>query len=195
MSDVWTQLDTIDHPIGDGGRSWYPFDVRSEVRDAVAALPDPVAAISAQLAQESRPEWVLMLLVLLAHQDDPEVDDLLVSALGTPALRPASIYLLGAIGTRGWPRRERNVEALLAALRPWLGDEQTYADPVHGEVLRVGDLALAAYVRIAGPQRFDRLAALDPDRPITAELIGMELARFTPTQRTALLADVDRLRC
>lgn len=30
------------------------------------------------------------------------------------------------------------------------------------------------------------------NRPITADLIGMELARFTQTQRTALLADLER---
>lgn len=192
MSDIWTRLRAIDPPIGDGGRSWYPFDLRSEVRDAVADLPDPVAEVVARLADEPEPLWRLTLLVLLAHQEDSRVDEYLIAALDDSGLRPGALYLLGAIGTRGWPHRDRDTDMLLAAIRPWLTDEQAHVDPVHQDLLVAADLALAAFIRIAGPENFPSLRTLDPGRPMTAELIGLELPRFTPTQRAALLDAVDR---
>lgn len=193
MSDLWNGLRAIDPPVGEGGRDWFPYMLRSEVRDAIANLPDPVAALSERLEHERDPVWREVLLFGLAGQDDPRVDPILIGALDDPALRPRALYLLGAIGTRGWPKRERDTPALLGAIRPYIDDLTPYRDPILGERLITADLAEAAFVRIAGPDAFPAVGGLsDAVQPLAGEFVGMALPHFSDEQRAALAAEIQR---
>ena len=184
---------SIEAPLGEGGRGWYPYMVRSEISDAVAELDDPVARLSEWLQAEQDPVWREVVLFLLAAQDDERVDGILVHALEDARLRPRALYLLGAIGTRGWPKRARDTAALLRAIRPWTPDETTYVDPVHEERLVVGDLAKAAFIRLAGPEHFPALErAANPRQPFPVEHVGMSLPHFEPEDRAALQSEIER---
>lgn len=184
---------SIDAPLGEGGRGWYPYMVRSEISDAAARLDDPVARLAEWLHVERDPLWREVVLFLLAAQDDDRVDGLLIESLDDPQLRPRALYLLGAIGTRGWPKRERDIAALLRAVRPWTTDTAVYVDRVHEDELVVGDLAKAAFIRIAGPEHFPSLArAVNPHQPFPVEHVGMALAHFEPADREALQAEIER---
>ena len=182
----WESLRTSWPPVSDGDRSWRPFEVRSEIEAAIASLPDPTSALASEITIATDPQWRLTLLVLLALQDDPRVDQILRERLSEERDRAPAAYLIGVIGTRGWPRRTRDVPSLVRPLQALFDDESEWNDPVHGEALAVCDIALAAVVRMVGPDRFPWLAAIDDDRPETSKLIGLELARFTPEQRSAL---------
>lgn len=183
---------SIEAPLGEGGRGWYPYMVRSEISDAVARLDDPVARLAEWLDVERDSLWREVVLFLLAAQDDARVDGILVDALEDPQLRPRALYLLGAIGTRGWPKRERDTPALLRAIRPWTTDAAVYVDPVYEEQLVVGDLAKAAFIRLAGPEHFPALEqAANPRQPFPVEHVGMALPHFDPADRDALQAEID----
>jgi hypothetical protein len=193
MSEVWDGLHVIDPPVGEGGRDWFPYMLHSGVRDAIANLPDPVAELAECLEHERDPLWREVALFGLASQDDPRVDPLLINALEDPSLRPRALYLLGAIGTRGWPKRPRDTRALLAAIRPYITDLTAYRDPILGEELITADLAEAAFVRIAGPEAFPSVQNLSEDvQPLAGEYVGMALPHFSEHQRAALAADIER---
>jgi hypothetical protein len=186
-------IKSVDAPLGEGGRSWYPYMVRSEISDAVAGFDDPVALLAQWLETERDPLWCEVVLFLLAAQDDARVDAILVDALADPRLRPRALYLIGAIGTRGWPKRDRDVPALLRAVRPWTSDATTYVDPVHEEDVVVGDLAKAAFIRLAGPERFPALErAANPRQPFPVEHVGMAIAHYDDQARDELQAEIDR---
>jgi hypothetical protein len=190
--EAWRQIRAVEAPLGEGGRGWYPYMVRSGISDAVARLATPVETLSQWLASERDPLWREVILFLLAAQDDDRVDGILVDALGDPALRPRALYLIGVIGTRGWPKRERDTPSLLRAVLPWTTDATPYVDPVYGTTLETGDLAKAAYMRLAGPERFPALRRVaEEGEPLAVNFVGMEIAAFSPGQRVALQADID----
>jgi hypothetical protein len=193
VSGLWDGLRAIDPPVGEGGRGWYPYQLRSEVRDAIASLADPVAELAERLSHERDPVWREALLFGLAGQDDPRVDPILIDTLDDPALRPRALYLLGAIGTRGWPKRSRDTPALLLAIRPYITDLTPYRDAILGDRLVTADLAEAAFVRIAGPDAFPSVKGLsDAEHPLAADFVGMALPEFSAAQRAALAADIER---
>jgi hypothetical protein len=156
----WRAAHGVGEPLGAGERSWHPYEIRSEVLDASRRLPDPIPAYREILATEPDPYWRELALFLAASSDDPRADDLLVEALDDAALRPRALYLLGVAGTRGWPRRARDTGRILRAILPHIDDATRYTDVVHGTTVEVGDLARAAFARIAGPDRFPSLEAL-----------------------------------
>lgn len=181
MSDLWESVRGIDPPVGEGGRDWYPYQLRSEVRAVIAHLDDPVPELAGSLRTEPDPRWREVALFGLASQDDPRVDDILIGALGDVTLRPRALYLLGVIGTRGWPKRDRDTGKLLAAIRPWLTDLTPYRDLFLGEELITADLAVAASARIAGLPTEE-----------TGGFVGMELPHFTDEQRSTLTAEIQK---
>ena len=65
-----------------------------------------------------------------------------------------------------------------------LDDGGEFHDPWRDQSLHTQDLVIAAFVRIAGPERFD-LSALDRPR---AEMIGYEPAELDPASRSSLVA-------
>jgi hypothetical protein len=76
------------------------------------------------------------------------------SRRGDPVIGGLASYLVGRIGFKGYPARARVATPLLRALAPHLDDAATFDDPWYRKCYRVGDLALGAFVRIAGPDRF-----------------------------------------
>jgi len=129
----------------------------------------------------------LAFLHILGYRRDTAVDTALIGLLADPELRPLAAYLLGRAGFKGYPARARSVRATADALAHHLGDTSKFADPWTGESYQTQDLVLAAFIRVAGPERF-RIA--DPAR---AGMIGYELARFDAPTRASLLAQARQL--
>ena len=179
------RIHAVEEPIGEGGRDWYPYMIRPELRELGAGVPE----LAALLGEERDPSWREVLLFLLAAADDPRADDVLIEALDDPALRPRALYLLGAIGTRGWPKRDRDRDRLLRAILPWTEDHTSYRDPFLGEQVEVGDLAKAAFVRIAGPDEIAALRWLDEE---TARFIGMAVPTLSARDREHLDSEIRR---
>jgi hypothetical protein len=70
-------------------------------------------------------------------------------------VRPLAAYLLGRPGFKGYPARDRkSVAPLLRALAAYLDDAGRYDDPWYQHAYATGDLVLAAFVRLAGVDRF-----------------------------------------
>jgi hypothetical protein len=181
------ELSPADRPLGDGERGWHPYALRSEVTDMARRLANPLAAYRELLASEGDPYWREVLLFLTASSEDPRADVLLLDALKDPQLRPRALYLLGVAGTKGWPRRERDTAQILRAIVPHVDDSTPYEDVVHGTTVENGDFARAAFVRIAGPDRFPSLANL----PWTqADFIGLTVPELSPETRATLSAEI-----
>lgn len=183
----WRVAHGVDRPLGEGEKSWHPYEIRSEVCDAARRLADPLAAYRELLGIEQDPYWREVLLFLAAASDDPRADDLLIDALDEPQLRPRALYGLGVNGTKGWPRRDRDTARILRAILPHLDDPATYEDVVHGTTVEVGDFARAAFVRIAGPGRFPSLVTLPSTE---SEWIGLAVPDLSSEARRALSAEI-----
>jgi hypothetical protein len=186
-SAFWREARRVDRPIGESGRSWYPYELRSELRAAARKLGDPIESYRELLAREEDPVWREALLFLVAATDDPRADDVLVDALRDPALRPRALYLLGVVGTKGWPSRDRDVKKVLRAILPYVDDTVTYRDVYYGDEAEVGDLARGAFVRVAGPERFPAVRDLAKEK---ATWIGLALPALDARERAALSRDV-----
>jgi hypothetical protein len=124
----------------------------------------------------------LALLHVLGKRSDATVDAALIEALDDPELRPAAAYLLGRRGYKGYPAGERDLEAVRAALRPYLDDDRRFEDPFYRRTFHAQDFVLAAYARVTGPERF---GITDPVR---ADLIGYSLPDFGDAARADLRA-------
>ncbi|HEX8111744.1 MAG TPA: hypothetical protein VF516_28630 [Kofleriaceae bacterium] len=125
----------------------------------------------------------LAVLHVLGKRADAAVDAALVGLLDDPELCATAAYLLGAAGYREYPARARDTEAVLAALRRHVDDASRFVDPFHRKSFRTQDFVIAAYVRIAGPDRF---TLANPD------LVGHGLPAFTDAERAALLAQIGK---
>lgn len=123
----------------------------------------------------------LAVLHVLGKRADAGVDAALIGLLDDPELCATAAYLLGAAGYREYPARPRDTEAVRAALRRHVNDTSTFADPFHRKSFRTQDFAIAAYVRVAGPDAFTL------EKP---DLVGHGLPAFTDAERTALLAQI-----
>lgn len=165
--------------IGFGDKAYVPWELRRG--DDLARHADP--AVTRRLAEEAldpRGDRVyrLALLHVLGRRDDAAADDALVAALGDERLRATAAYLIGRAGFKGYPKRPRDVPRLLAALRPWLDDATGFEDPWYGQRFRTGDFVLAAFIRLAGPERFG---------PVD-EMIGYTLPHWRSDERARMLA-------
>jgi hypothetical protein len=191
-STFWTDAKATPDPIGEGGKSFHPYELRGDLRDRARGLEQPVATLESLLASETDPTWREVLLFLIASIDDPTADDALLRALERPELRPRALYLLGVIGTKGWPSRSRDVPRILTALASHVADRTPYRDVYYRDsTFQVGDFARAAYVRVAGVTSFPGVAQLDgdPDRQ-QAQFIGLALPLFSDADRTRLDAAI-----
>jgi hypothetical protein len=192
----WTAVRAVAQPIGEGGRGYFPYQLRGEILDQVRTLSHPLDVYRELLTTERDPVWREVLLFLIAHTDDPRADAMLIDALDAAGLRPRALYLLGAIGTKGWPSRDRDVPVILSAIERYLGDHTAYVD-VYWRALtfETADFARAAYIRVAGVERFPEVHGLAgfPDDP-SGRFIGMSLPTFTPEDRARLDAAIGRVR-
>jgi hypothetical protein len=178
------RADPID-AVGLGDTGYLPYVLRRGEPLTHSDEPAVTARLASAIADRSAPPTErLALLQVLGLRGDPSVDGALIDALADPALRPLAAYLLGRAGFKGYPRRARSTRAALAGLAAQLDDGGEFHDPWHDQSLHTQDLVVAAFIRIAGPERFD-LSALDRPR---AEMIGYELAALDPASRSSLVA-------
>jgi len=192
----WTAVRAVAQPIGEGGHGYYPYQLRGEIQDQVRTLSHPLDVYRELLATERDPMWREVLVFLIAMTPDPRADAMLIEALDAPGLRPRALYLLGVIGTKGWPSRPRDVPAIRAAVERFLDDHTPYVDIYERKLtFETADFARAAYIRLVGLDRFPEikdLAGLPDDPP--GRFIGMSLPTFTSADRARLDKAIARLR-
>lgn len=188
----WRDAKKVADPIGEGGKSFYPYQLRGEIWERARTLNHPLDAYQALLAQETDPTWREVLLFLVASTDDARADQVLLHALDRPELRARALYLLGAIGTKGWPSRNRDRPRILDALAKYVDDVTPYRDVYYRDsTFQVGDFAKAAFVRVAGVASFPVVATLDGDPDhLQAQFIGMALPVFSDHDRIQLSAAI-----
>ena len=165
--------------VGFGEKSYVPYE--PNVAHFLISFDDP-AVTRRLLAEIDGADRVhrLALLHVLGKRSDGTVDRALLATLENPELRATSAYLLGRPGFKGYPARERDVDAIRAALGRHLSDESTFEDPFYRRTFSTRDFVLAAFVRLTGPERF-RFA--DPG---LADTIGYDLPAFNMTTSTEL---------
>jgi hypothetical protein len=168
--------------VGFGEKAFTPYE--PNVARALIGADDPAITqrlLAEALAADDR-VLGLALLHVLGKRSDPTVDAALIEALRVPELRPTAAYLLGRRGYKGYPADGRDLDAVRGALRPYLDDDERFEDPFHRRSFRAGDFALAALVRLEGPERF---GITDPKR---GDLIGYALPALDDATRAQLLA-------
>ncbi|MCC6996747.1 MAG: hypothetical protein IT370_19195 [Deltaproteobacteria bacterium] len=166
--------------LGSGGKSTLPYVLRRG--DALAlAGPDGVARLMAESTDARLPRVArLVMLQIIGYSTDHNADAALIQALNAPVLRPLAAYLLGRARRWGYPERPRDRRAVLQALRPHLEDATSYDDPWRAsDPVTTGDLALAAFVAVAGPARFVETGV--------SESIGLGMPHFDAPLRAALV--------
>ena len=169
--------------VGFGEKAFLPY----ELRKGEGLVRSRDAAVTARLAAEAGDTtndrvFRLVMLQVMAYRDDPAVDPALASAVDDPVIGGLASYLVGRIGFKGYPARARAAAPLLRALAPHLDDAATFDDPWYQKRYRAGDLALGAFVRIAGPDGF-RFA--DPQ---DATYVGYTMLPPSDVERSTLLA-------
>lgn len=175
--------------VGPGEKGYLPY----ELLQGADLARDPDSAIVPRLATEAldpRNDVVFrfVMLQILGLRREAAVDDALVVALADPMLRPLAAYFLGRSGYKGYPQRDRKTtEPLLGALAAHLHDVGVYEDPWWHTRYATADLVLAAFVRIAGPDRF---AFVDPSERV---FLGYTF-RFPDAERAGLLGQAERWR-
>ncbi len=173
-----------DQAVGFGEKAYLPY-VANGAR-GLMNLDDP--AVTQRLVAELRGAGDrvtrLALLHVLGGRHDAGVDAALIALLDDATLRATAAYLLGAVNMKGHPTCPRDAAAaapILAALRRWVDDATPFEDPFYKRTFRTGDFALAAFVRVAGPERFTISRDL-------RDLIGFALPTFDAGARADLLA-------
>jgi len=142
--------------VGMGEKAYSPYEL-VEGEDLVRATEPEVVPRLAAEALDPRNDRVFrfVMLQILGLRREAAVDAALVNELADPLLRPLAAYFLGRPGYKGYPARDRNtVTPILRALAAYLQDAGVYQDPWYHNTRATADLALAAFVRIAGPQAF-----------------------------------------
>jgi hypothetical protein len=167
--------------VGFGGKSFMPY----ELAGGIGLVTSVDRRVTPRLLADARNPQVtrtarLALLHVMAFREDPDVDRALIACLDDPELRGLAAFLIGRIGFKGYPKRERDTPALLAALGAHLDDAGMTADPWYRKSFRISDFVLGAVIRLVGPERF-RFGA-----PDLAEFVGWELPRWNDAERTSL---------
>ena len=174
--------------VGFGEKAYLPYEL-VKGRALVDSLePGIVPRLSAEaLDGHNDRVFRLVMLQILGLRSEAAVDTTLVAALADPALRPLAAYLLGRPGFKGYPPRDRKfVAPLLRALVAHFDDAGRYDDPWYEHAYATGDLVLAAFVRLAGIDRF--VFANPEDR----DFLGYTL-HFPDAERIGLRAQAKRI--
>lgn len=163
------------------GKAWLPYD--RVLGDDLAHSDDPdvtARLIAEALHENNERTFRLAMLQFLGWRSDAGADDALILALSDPVLRALAAFLLGRIGYRGYPQRDRPSRRILTALKPHLDDDRPYRDPWYDETWLTSDFVIAAFVRVAG---VDRFRFVDDGNK---NWIGMELPSFHAAERDNL---------
>jgi hypothetical protein len=169
---------------GYGEKVYRPYEPNTG--ESLIGSDDP--AVTAQLLAEaqgrSHRAYRLAVVHLLGMRARPDIDSALISLLGDFDLRATAAYLLGRAGFKGYPTRQRDEAAVVAALRQHLDDTSTFDDPFYRRTFRTQDFVLGALVRLLGPERFKT------SDPRVEDQIGYALPWWSDAIRTELLAQV-----
>jgi hypothetical protein len=169
------------------GKAWLPYYLHLAEDLAYSDNPQVTVRLAAEAADQNNARvFRLAMVQLLGWRRDASADDALIVALSDPTLRPLASFLLGRIGYKGYPLRDRPARRILTALKPHLDDDSAYLDPWYDETYRTGDLVIAAFVRVAGVDRFRFL-----DEEKHKNWIGMELPSFDAAERDNLRAQCE----
>lgn len=170
--------------IGYGEKVYRPYEPNTG--ESLIGSDDP--AVTARLLAEARSggdrAYRLAVVHLLGMRAGGGVDDALISLLGAPDLRATAAYLLGRAGFKGYPTRQRDEAAIVAALRQHLDDTSTFDDPFYRRTFRTQDFVLGALVRLLGPERFKT------SDPRVEDQIGYALPWWSDAARAELLTEI-----
>lgn len=165
-----------------GGKAWLPYHLYLAEDLAYSDNPQVTVRLSAEAADENNVRaFRLAMVQFLGWRRSPDADDALILSLADPMLRPLAAFLLGRIGYKAYPRRDRPARRILTALKPHLEDNLTYLDPWYDETYRTGDFVIAAFVRVVGVDRF-RFVQEKKHK----NWIGLELPSFNVAERDNL---------
>jgi len=173
--------------VGFGEKAYLPWS--TTVGAGLVSTPDPAATsmLADAIDGADDPVVALALLHVLGQRADDGVDQVLLHALDSPPLRATAAYLLGRVGYRGYPRRDRDDAAVVGSLRGYLDDAAAFEDPFLHKTFQRRDFVVAALVRLLGVERFTGI----DDRQ--APMIGLALPEFTEEQRKDLTSQLGRL--
>ncbi|HEX8107816.1 MAG TPA: hypothetical protein VF516_08795 [Kofleriaceae bacterium] len=174
--------------VGFGEKAYLPYELVKGRELVDSPEPGVVPRLSTEaLDAHNDRVFRLVMLQILGLRREAAVDTTLVSALADPAVRPLAAYLLGRPGFKGYPARDRkSVAPLLRALATHLDDAGHYDDPWYQRAYATGDLVLAAFVRLAGVDRF--VFANPEDR----DFLGYTL-HFPDAERAGLRAQAKQM--
>lgn len=169
--------------VGFGEKAYLPYELVKGRELVDSPEPGVVPRLAAEaLDGHNDRVFRLVMLQILGLRREAAVDTTLVAALADPAVRPLAAYLLGRPGFKGYPSRDRtSVAPLLRALATHLDDAGRYDDPWYQRSHATSDLVLAAFVRLAGVDRFVFTNPEDRD------FLGYTL-RFPDAERAGLRA-------
>lgn len=170
--------------IGYGAKVYRPYEPNTG--ESLIGSDDP--AVTARLLAEAQGggdhTYRLAVVHLLGMRAGTDVDPALIALLGDLDVRATAAYLLGRAGFKGYPTRERDEAAVVAALRQHLDDASTFDDPFYRRTFRTQDFVLGALVRLLGPERFKT------SDPRVEDQIGYALPWWSDAVRADLLAQV-----
>lgn len=168
--------------IGFGDKAWLPYYLNLANDLAYSDNPRVTARLQAEVMDEKMPRiFRLAILQLLGWRSDKMVDEVLISSLTDSTLRPLAAFLLGRIGYKGYPKRDRQARQILTALKQYLDDASTYRDPWYDKTYHTADFIIAAFIRIAGEDKFHFA-----DKEKHGNWIGLELPEFDLAERNNL---------
>ena len=172
--------------VGFGEKAYLPYSTTTGQGLISAPDPEVTSMLGDAIDHADDPIVALALLHIIGQRSDDRVDDILLQALDAPPLSPTAAYLLGRVGYRGYPDRERDEAAVIGALRHHLDDGAEFTDPFLQKTFRRQDFVIGALVRLLGAERFTGI----DDRQ--APMIGLALPDFADAQRAHLLRQLAR---
>ncbi len=177
-----------------GYKAYYPISASPAMSQLISKGKEALTDLLSEIENSEDPQYRKALLFIIAHIDDPETENRLVLALGDEYLCGLSAFILGnyfyrpASGKYNKPDSfVRDKSKVLKALFPLLRNAKEYpiiADRFEARP-QVNDLAMASFIRIAGPDNFD----IDHDK---FRWIGQEIPEFTEDDRKVLLESIER---
>ena len=158
-----------------------PFQVI--IGHALTSVYLPV--IDRRLAQDIRDSrrdlaYRLVLMHIIARRSQPSSEQVLIETLSSAELRAMGAYLLGRIGTPGYPGKIRNRSAVLAALQKHVQSTGNFTDPWHKKTIPIADYVIAACIRISQPE--------------SGSTIGFTLPQLSAAERQRLQAKCQQVK-
>ncbi len=110
--------------VGFGEKAYLPYSTTTGQGLISAPDPEVTSMLGDAIDDADDPIVALALLHIIGQRSDDRVDDILLQALDAPPLSPTAAYLLGRVGYRGYPDRERDETIVIGALVRLLGAER-----------------------------------------------------------------------